>query len=72
MTGVLVELSEADALAFREYMRIKDTLDVMTQAGVFSSRSCEARLNFNDDGVLTKIRYVTTGWTRKSPPQVVS
>ena len=72
MTGVLLELSNEDALAFREFMLVRETLDIMTKAGFFSSKSCEAHLNFNDDGVLTKIKFVNTAWNRKSPPQVVA
>lgn len=67
MTGeqlVSIELSPEEAAAFREFRRVQDTFSILSESGVFAVRGGEAHINFNDDGVITKVRVQKTAWTR--------
>lgn len=70
MTGVLVELTEEDAVLFREFRRVQDTLHVLIKAGVFDVHGGQAHINFNDDGVITKVQILTNTWKRGNPQPI--
>lgn len=69
---VSIELTESEAEAFREFMRVRETLDILTQSGVFMLKNSKAVLNFNGDGVLEAIEFRKSAYKRgkKMIPQV--
>lgn len=64
MTGVLVELSPADAALFLEFRRLQDTFATMVATGVFNTRNGKAILHFDNEGTLAQIDFDVVGFKR--------
>jgi len=69
MIGVNLSLSEADALAFREYMEYRDLFTTLIQTGVFNTKNGKAILHFDNSSTLQQITFDVIGW-KKTHTQV--
>lgn len=66
LADIVVELSNEDAALFVQFRKHQDIFRTLLENGVFATRNGKAILNFNADGVLTRITYDTVGWERKA------
>jgi len=67
MTGekvVNIELTEADAAAFREFIKVREVVEIMSNAGIFALKNGKAVLNFNGNGVLEGIEVRQSAYKR--------
>lgn len=64
LTNIVVELSPEDAAMFVEFRKRQDTFKTLIDQGVFDIRNGKAVLNFNADGVLTKISKDYVEWEK--------
>lgn len=64
LTNVVVEMTPEDAALFLEFRKQQDTFRALIQADVFTTRNGKAILNFNADGVLTRISKDYVEWER--------
>lgn len=66
-----VELTEQDALLFRQFMEHRDKFQLLLDNGVFNIRNGSALLNFSPIGDLTQID-INVLMYKKGYPQVVT
>lgn len=64
VTNIVVELTPEDAALFVEFRRRQDLFRTLSDQGVFNLRNGKAILNFNADGVLTRISKDYVEWER--------
>jgi len=55
MAEVTLELTNEEALAFREWRKYQDQFQVMVEAGVFKTQNGKIELHFNENSILCEI-----------------
>lgn len=67
MNSILIELDNRDALAFREFMKYRDTFDTLQNAGVFNIRNGSALLAFDSTGTLNEVELSIKNYKKGKP-----
>ena len=64
---IKVEVTNGDAVLFRQFREYQDVFQHMLNAGVFETRNGVAILNFDSSGTLTEIRRDTLVYKKGLP-----